>query len=214
MAKCGAKTKNGKSCKSYPMPNGRCRMHGGKSLAGIGSPNFKTGRYSRYLPERLIERYQESSNDSELLALRSEIALTDTRLADLLSRVDTGESGVLWKSAQSVFLDLIAANASSDREKGTTALNDLNRILNLGVDDYLAWDEIGKMLEQRRKLVESERKRLTDMEQMITAERAMVLLSAVVAIIKEHVTDRKALSAISTDIGQLISTRDVQRIKS
>jgi len=29
------------------MPNGRCRLHGGRSLRGIASPTFKTGRYSK-----------------------------------------------------------------------------------------------------------------------------------------------------------------------
>jgi len=181
---------------------------------GIASPTFKTGRYSKYIPERLAERYQESAQDPEILALKSEISLTDARLADLLSRVDTGESGTLWKMAQASFMNFRAANASGDQDKMTVALSELNRLLNLGVDDYKAWDEVGNMLEQRRKLVESERKRLMDMEQMITVEKTMVLLSAIVSIIRENVTDRKTLSAISTDIGRLVSTRAVQRTES
>lgn len=31
--KCGSKTRNGEPCKTAAMPNGRCRMHGGKSPA-------------------------------------------------------------------------------------------------------------------------------------------------------------------------------------
>ena len=31
---CGAKTRGGTPCRTPPMPNGRCRMHGGTSLAG------------------------------------------------------------------------------------------------------------------------------------------------------------------------------------
>jgi hypothetical protein len=62
--------------------------------------------------------------------------------------------------------------------------------------------------------VESERKRLVDMEQMITVERTMVLLSAVISVIRDNVTDRKTLHKISTDIGQLISSNVVQRTES
>jgi len=29
--RCGARTRNGGACKAPAMPNGRCRMHGGKS---------------------------------------------------------------------------------------------------------------------------------------------------------------------------------------
>jgi hypothetical protein len=47
--RCGARTGGGSRCRSAAMPNGRCRMHGGKSP---GPPKnnrnaFKHGRYSR-----------------------------------------------------------------------------------------------------------------------------------------------------------------------
>lgn len=204
---CQAKAKKTqKQCRRRAVKGKRvCTVHGGLTPGGIASPHFKTGRHSKHLPERMAEKYQESINDPELLALDAEISLVDARLEDLLSRVDTGESGALWKTAQSVFFDFRNANASGDQDKMTVALTELNRILNLGVDDYKAWDEIGNMLEQRRKLSESERKRRMDMEVVITVERQMVLLGAVVALIKENVTDRKSLQAISTGLGELVS---------
>jgi hypothetical protein len=210
--KCTAKAKSTqKRCTRWAMKGTNvCYVHGGPTPKGIAAPNFKHGRYSKSIPDRLSERYQESIKDPEILALREEVALTDARLTDLLSRVDTGESGALWKTAQSVFFDFRNANASGDQDKMKDALTGLNRILSLGVDDYKAWDEVGKTLEQRRKLVESERKRLVDMEQMISVERTMVLLSAVISVIRENVTDRKTLRKISTDIGRLISSNVVQ----
>ena len=52
--RCGARTRNGGSCKSPAMPNGRCRMHGGKStgprtaegLERMRRTNTKHGLYS------------------------------------------------------------------------------------------------------------------------------------------------------------------------
>ena len=81
---CGAKTRSGSACQNRPMPNGRCRMHGGKSLGGIASPNFKHGGYSKFLPVRLGDNYQEAMADPELLALRDDIALLDARVHDLM----------------------------------------------------------------------------------------------------------------------------------
>ena len=191
-----------------------CTVHGGLSRSGIASPTFKHGRYSKDIPARLSERYHQSIEDPELLALKADIALVDARLEDLLTRVDTGESGALWNQAHSVFLDFRSGNESGDQDKMGVALTELNRILNLGVDDYKAWDEIGQMLEQRRRLVESERKRLVDMELVITVERQMILLGAVVGIIKDYVKDKDTLRKISTGIGQLVSANDVRRIES
>jgi hypothetical protein len=46
--RCGAKTRSGRPCQSPAMPNGGCRMHGGKSSgAPKGNKNaFKHGRYT------------------------------------------------------------------------------------------------------------------------------------------------------------------------
>src|SRR4051812_28697546 len=99
---CGAKTRNGAPCRTRPMPNGRCRMHGGKSLSGPASPTFTTGRHSKYLPARLLARYQEMTQDAELLALRDEIALIDARISDVLQRVERGESSRIWRELAAV----------------------------------------------------------------------------------------------------------------
>jgi len=49
-ASCGAKTRAGGRCKSRPMKNGRCRMHGGASPgAPKGNKNaWKHGKYSAW----------------------------------------------------------------------------------------------------------------------------------------------------------------------
>ncbi len=180
-------------------------MHGGKSLGGVASPLYRTGRYSKYLPARLAGRYQEAQADGELLALREDIALTDARLADVLSRVDTGESGALWAKACEALDAYRKAQLKSDSVAAAAALLNLEMGLEKGHNDWSAWDEVGKLLEQRRRLVESERKRLVEMQQMITAERAMLLITAFVGIIRNHVTDRATLAAISADIGKLVS---------
>ena len=47
---------------------------------------------------------------------------------------------------------------------------------------------------------------------MITAENAMLLVAALVGVIREHVTDRGILNAISADIGKLTAIGDQRRI--
>ncbi len=44
---CGARTRAGTPCRNWTVwGRPRCRLHGGKSYAGIASPRFKHGRYS------------------------------------------------------------------------------------------------------------------------------------------------------------------------
>lgn len=182
-----------------------CQVHGGATPRGIASPHYKTGRYSKYLPARLAARYQEARTDGELLALREEVALTDARLADLLARVDTGESGALWARLMAAREEMYDCKQANDLKGQMAALNLIMELISEGHADYRAWGEVASVLEQRRRLVESERKRLTEMQQMITAERAMVLLNAVVGVIQAHVHDRATLSAISNDIQRLVT---------
>lgn len=207
-ALCGAKTRSGTPCRRAPMPNGRCKLHGGASLSGVAAPAYRHGRYSKDIPARLAGRYGEAQTDADLLALRDDIALTDARLADVLTRVDRGETGALWKEAGWVLKELV--DVIDEPVARRPALTRLRTVLTRGVADWAAWDEIAKLLEQRRRLVESERKRLVEMQQTITAEQAMAMMGAVVGIIRERVKDRDILAAISADIERLTVGRPVE----
>jgi len=208
---CGAKTKAGTPCKNAPVKGrGRCRLHGGATPRGAASPHTKHGKYSKYLPTRLQSKYEESESDGDLIALRSEVALVDARVIDLVQRVDTGEAGEAWRKLGRAYDDMVRATKLKDTTGMRAALEQIGELISRGNDDYAAWDEITRLLEQRRKLVESERKRLVDMEQMITTERAMMLVGAVAGVIKAHVSDPKQLAAISQDIGAILNRSDAE----
>ena len=197
---CGAKCRDGHACTQPQMPNGRCRMHRGGAVKGIAHPDFKDGRYSKVLPIRLLSRYHEAAKDPDLLVARHEIALCDSRLADLISRVDSGESGELWKNAAKAMDDLRLSRASKDSGLMADALNSLEQIITAGAADYAAWNEIGKLLDRRQRFVESERKRLVEMQQTMTADQANALVAALISAVRKNVTDRDILTRIQADI--------------
>ncbi len=206
MKECGARKKDGTPCRAAPMQNGRCRIHGGKTPTGMALPQYKDGRYSRYLPARLAGRYAEAQADGALLELRDDIALVDSRLADLLGRVDSGESGALWQSLMAARSDLLAYRRAGDNVRMAEALNLILELIGQGHADYRAWGEVAQVLEQRRRLVESERKRLIELQQTITVEKAMLLIGAIGGIIKAHVQEREVLAKISAEITALVQS--------
>ena len=211
MPQCKAKSKrSGKRCKNNTSAGKVvCHIHGGKTPVGIASPNYKTGRYSKYLPSRLAGRYQEAVNDPGLLELNHEIALMDARLTSLLERVETGETASLWEDVSRAWAELTAAIREQNKVKQQETAVKLDALIRSGQDDYEAWHEIQDTIEQRRKLVESERKRLVEAQQHVTTVQAMTLIGNILAIIKNNVTDAKTLQAISADVGQLVSRPDV-----
>lgn len=68
-----------------------------------------------------------------------------------------------------------------------------------------AWKTLVFLIEQRRKLVETEAKRLKDLQQLISVERAMTLIAAVADLVRQHVSDRAQLAAISAGLLRLTS---------
>jgi hypothetical protein len=203
--RCQAKSKRSQLQCGRPASVGLnvCHIHGGKSLRGPAHPNFTNGRYSTVLPTRLLARYREAEKDAELTSLRSELALVDARLADLLTRVDTGESGALWGAVLKAHRAFRRFKTTGDVTRMREALAELEACIDAGVPDYQAWAEIQELIETRRKLCDSETRRLVVLQQMISAEQLTILLGVIVEIIARHVTDRQAISSIATDLQRL-----------
>jgi hypothetical protein len=166
---CGARTKSrgGQPCKQTPMPNGRCKFHGGMSLVGPASPSFKHGRRSILLKDikGIGEHYQRALDDPDLLSLHDEIALVDGRLSQLLEKVKTG-----------------GPRASLD-----------------GI-----WPHLESLIENRRKLVDTESKRLKDLHAMVSVDRVMLIVSYLADSVKKHVKDPHVQTAILTDMRRLL----------
>lgn len=62
-------------------------MHGGKTPRGVASANFKTGLYSKYLPEQINNKVQ-AFLEADPLELISEMALLRALLAEYVGRFD------------------------------------------------------------------------------------------------------------------------------
>lgn len=173
-------------------------------MVGTASGRFKEGRYSRYLPQRLQRSYDHAVDDANLLSLRHDVALVDSRLSDLLSRVDTGESGQLWADLKKAHTEFKIAKRGDDVGRMQATLARLEFLMDGAVQDHTAWGEIAELIEQRRKLVESEQKRMASLHQMITKEEALIMARQMIDIMTRHVTDKQALSAIIVEMQRML----------
>jgi hypothetical protein len=180
-------------------------MHGGKSPVGPASATFKDGRYSRILPARLLARYHEATQDQELLALRSEVALIDSRLSDVLGRVDTGESSRVWKALGDAYAKLKTAQRIGDEVGERYAIATLGNLIVSAHADWAAWADVRQLVQERKALVESERKYMSEAQSMIAVDQAMATMGLLVDAVRRHVTDQDALRAITDEFARLTS---------
>lgn len=96
--RCGAKTRSGEPCKNWAMPNGRCRMHGGKST-GPRQPEkmrknknaVKTGEYETIWLDTLDTEERELYNlinTDVLKQIEEELRLITIRERRMLQRIE------------------------------------------------------------------------------------------------------------------------------
>lgn len=217
---CGAATSSSGyklPCSFPPMKNGRCKSHGGLTPVGTASASWKHGRYSRYLPSDILEKYNEALEDPELLSLRQDIAITQARLGDLFEQLNEGGGMEDWSRVRSEwnnFIDIqrelqIAGQDQAAIDRATQRMREtvtsLSRIIGGGHRNISLWHEIRDTTEALRRLIDSEAKRIAVLEHMIPAERMMAFTYRLLAILKNRIQDAELLSQISADIrGEVI----------
>ena len=202
---CQATSKqSGARCRRHATP-GRsvCYYHGGATPVGPAAPNWRHGRHSRYLPLDLRDAFQATLADPNRLALDAEIALVDARLGQLLAGLEAN-GAARWPEAAAAMRAYDAAQAAADRAGMHAAVATLRDVISRGAAACEAWRELHVAINQRRRLVDSERRRLEAANSTLTAEQAMTLISTLAASVKAHVSDRKALAAISADIERVL----------
>lgn len=214
MAQCTATSKrSGERCKRHAS-KGRnvCAIHGGKSLVGRDLPQFRHGRYSKYLPDNLAERYNEALANPDLISLEDDIALIESRLTLQLDAVrGAGADENLLHRLREMYGQFRRHTNAGNQEGAIQAITALGELLFQGADTRVAWDEVNSLIEQRRKLVETERKRLIDENQMITVDRLMILVAAIVDIIRRNVVSKEERAAVASEIRLLVDSNPGNR---
>lgn len=202
---CTAKAKStGKKCTRSAMSNGKCYVHGGATPKGIANPNTKTGRYSKDLPTRMLADYEAERTDPELLNLSEAIAVVRARQRELFRQVDKHGGAALFADLSQAWKELEAAQKAKDGPAVVSLMGEIGTLIKRGASDGAKWREIAGLMEQERKLIETEQKRRVAMQTMITAEQGQLLIKALLASVNSHVDDKRILAAIGTDIMALV----------
>lgn len=231
---CGAPTKEGTPCKRLRRRGfTTCRMHaegevyresviGIRADGTIGSdkrPAWNDGRRRASLPGRMRQDYERALNDPELLSQKTNIAMLDARIEDLLRMSETGESGAAWKEANKALrrYDEIIAGPGKPADKaamGAIVLNDLRNILHGGLQGHMVWEEIRVTAVTQKALVADERKRMIEQNYVIGVEQAEALIGAMVSAVREaaghdsELLERVSIAYIRLTGGPL-DTKDV-----
>lgn len=203
---CTAHAKNsGDRCKRTPEPGFTvCRYHGGLTPIGTAHPSYVHGRYSRHMPAAVKARYEQFLADPTLTHLRPEIALVAQQLEDMLERLNAGESTKLWEKCIELLDDhrdaLVEQSFGYDPSPSPDALlAELGTTMRSGLTTFNIFPQIQPILEQYRRLADSENKRINDLNQKLTTEQAVLFVQALGDSINRHVSNPKERAAVIAD---------------
>lgn len=201
-------------CKGPAMlgsPNQKCRMHGGDGSHSIGvaDHSFKSGRYSRYLPTQLDQLYREALSNPELIEMGDHIALLEARMQEMLATSSAGDPVPKWSDIAEVFAEVTMVVLGGEHSKVTAALERMQKVIDGGMKWDTTWNQIGGIMEQLRKLTDTEVKRKKELNQMVPVERVVAMMAAVASAVKRNVKDPEQIAAVYRELSVLHGTDTV-----
>lgn len=189
---CGAKTKttlDGRPCERKPTKGrDRCMMHGGHSPRGVQSPHFRNRGYARDIPRRMAAKMERAMMDPDLSSLKSELALIDVRLGELVSKLPEQHTKESWVAVRRrIAQALESLDDTSDPEEIRVFLDAALEDLDVIRSDTETWKEITDMVEVRRRTAVEERKREVELEGTVTAAQFHLVTGALGNAVNEEV---------------------------
>jgi hypothetical protein len=171
------------------MKNGRCRMHGGLTPRGPALPQFKHGKYSKAFPRDVRVAYQRVRSNPNLLCLKEDVAVLETKQRAVLARMDE-QNPPPWGEAVKAFNDFKTAGTD---EKKQQALAKLGEVIRSGAGDAAdregLWREFRELAQEKAVLIKGERNWLAKLRSMYTAEQGIALQHAVIESAKQTFGD-------------------------
>lgn len=178
-------------------PNGRCHTHGGHTPKGADHGAFKHGKYSDALPDGVREQYEETRDDEHLTDLREEIAVIETRIHRVLESLEEQDSAQLWGDLSETFSEFKAARDAGDTDTMGRKMVELTDLIERGAKARSRWEEIGNLIERKRRLVDSERRREKALQAYVPMEEFVASMHRIDKIFRSHIEDQQVIQQIA-----------------
>jgi len=186
---CGAgpDTERGPCFKRPMRGKDRCERCGGKSP---GAPIIHGGR-SKYMPRHLAAKFNEAVDDPELLSLKQDIATNEAWIRSLWEEFDGLTEGNSPAQLWGMAIDLYERGHEEKTSEEDRAKIDkqLYETLKNGLGASQRSTQIRQLQEEKRRLVDTETKRMNFDASNLDAKEVEVLVATVVDLLRAFVPD-------------------------
>lgn len=141
-------------------------------------------------------RIRKSLADSGLLDLHDDIALVDVRTHRLVAQLKEDVDPIAYADATD---QLIAGMRSSDADAIRAAVNTLADLRTHARETDAVWERICRMIERRRRLIETQRRREIDAAISMSPAAALKNAALMLECVTRHLHEEDVLRAIVGD---------------
>jgi hypothetical protein len=165
---------------------------GGASMQSRKPSERKKLKYIHVVPEHMRDILTKLSENPELLHSSDEIVLLDARIHDLLSKLEHGASSEIIKESKDLLDQVFEAFRAEDGDRVSTSLNRLRSVLHSGDEESdEIWKSIHETMEQRRKLVDTERRVMDSEEMSLRADKLLIVASEIGRVARLYIPKEK-----------------------
>lgn len=193
------------------MANGKCPLHGGKSLAGIASPAFVNGKTSKYLdclPDTLAKHFDPDA--PRLVELTEDLALLKAGILELLERAKSEDAGMAkWKEAAAAFGQFVKARDRKQAKVMVQQLDVLERLLVAGAAAETDRAQVWDLIDRRARAVAVESRRRKDEHDMVERSEFARFAAALLKVIAGHIEDRQLRQTMQDDLLRILALSQV-----
>ncbi len=179
-----------------------CSKHGAGTKERPGGRPPIHGRFSKKLPASLIEQFKESVTDPKKLELDAEIALVTIRAEEMVATLS--ENRVHLNKIVKGYELLELALAKEDASLVSEGMKAMKTAINSASALRYTWSEILNLIQHRKSLVESQRKRLIENKAVLTIDQLMLLMTQIQHSILKNVDDPLTRSRIANDLKNIL----------
>lgn len=186
----------------------KCKTHGGSqqlSRRGIGNPNYKHGRTSKYQEHALAgEAYLAALDDPDLLSNKHEIALIESMIQRAGSEIADVIDVKLWDRLGAELIEFRSGLRSKDTRAQMRAFTHIESIHEQGSRKSHGVENTRKMLGERNRLVFDQHRLNQAAEQTMTREQVIGFVMSVADLINRKVTRAEDRDAVQAGLMQLL----------
>lgn len=203
---CGVKTKSAGWCKGRKV-TGRstCRMHGGKTPIGPESPAWKTGATSvlAFLRPELREAAEQKRRDVNRLDLTNELALLSAAELEAVTDWASGGGGDAWiklRTHADTYNAEVKRGKDADVQMMRSSIDSIMGLIYGNSARVDARDKMQVIIDNIRKVAETERRRSMSLRTMMATEEIMAILGRIGETIARVVPDQEMRRVIINTI--------------